>query len=150
MKKLTGTMLLAATAALASGTATATDPEAYVLAKNTPTYGTIPAADMIYALMLHRPCRMPIANARNLREARIFNNRLHPERFDVGCWGITLDPSRAEAVVIGPTGHVSSGMALMSFARATINRDGDGTALGPAMTMEEYQRNIDEYEKSIR
>ncbi|WP_322068004.1 hypothetical protein [Burkholderia cenocepacia] len=148
MKKIVGALFLATL--MQGGIAYAADPEAFVLADKPSTYGAIPQSTMIYALMLHRPCKMPIANARNLKEARIFNNRRHPDRFDVGCWGITLDPSHAEAVVIGPTGTVSSGMALTAFVRATINRDGDGTELGPAMTQEEYRRNIDAYEKSIR
>lgn len=148
MKKITVIALLAA--ALASGSALGADPQAYVLADKPPADGIIPASSMLYALMFNMPCGLPIAHARNLKRARIFNNRNHPERPDIGCWGVTLSPSKDEVVVIGPTGSVSDRMSLTAFVRATISKNGDGTALGPAMTSDDRQRNIDAYEKSIR
>jgi hypothetical protein len=148
MKKFTGTMLLAA--ALASGNALGAGPEAYVLADKPPAYGVIPASSMLYALMLNRRCDLPIANAHNLKMAEIFNNRSHPERPDIGCWGVTLSPSKDEVVVIGPTGTMSDPMSLTAFVRATVAKNGDATASGPAMTSEERQRNIDAYAKSAR
>ncbi|MCA8492551.1 hypothetical protein [Burkholderia arboris] len=105
---------------------------------------------MIYALMLRSPCTMPIANAKNLKAARIFNNRSHPDRFDIGCWGITLDPSHAEVAVIGPNGHVSSDMSLTQFTRVTLSSNGDGTDMGPAMTQEQFRQNLEAYAKSRR
>jgi hypothetical protein len=148
MKKITGTMLLAA--ALASGSALGAGPEAYVLADKPPAYGIIPASSMIYALTLNRRCDLPIANAHNLKMAEIFNNRSHPERPDIGCWGVTQDPSHAEVVVIGPTGFVSSGMSLTQFTRVSLQADGSALTIGPAMTQEEYLENVRRYEKSLR
>ncbi|WP_176331145.1 hypothetical protein [Burkholderia vietnamiensis] len=148
MKKTSSILAIAAT--IVTGNALAADTEAYVLASKPPAYGMIPAANMIYALMLKDPCLLPIANAKNMRMAAIFNNKLRPDHPDIGCWGRTLHPSKAEVFVIGPTGEIISGISLTAFVRATINRDGDGTALGPAITPEDFRKNIDEYQKSIR
>ncbi|WP_257744603.1 hypothetical protein [Burkholderia glumae] len=137
-------------AIIASGTATAADPEAFVLSSKPPAYGMIPASTIIYALMLHQPCTRLIPNANAMLAARLFNNLNHPERFDQGCWALTLDPSKAEVLVIGPTGHISTGMSLTQFTKATINASGDGTAIGPAMTHAEFMKNLQDYEKSLR
>lgn len=148
MNKFTGAALIAA--ALASGSALADGHDAYVLADRPAASGTIPASSMIYALSTDSPCSLPIANAHNLKMAAIFNNRSHPERPDIGCWGVTLSPSRDEVVVVGSTGSVQGGMSLTAFVRATIDKSGNATAIGPAMTPDERQRNIDAWNKSIR
>ncbi|RSB84873.1 hypothetical protein EGT47_27655 [Burkholderia cenocepacia] len=148
MKK---TSLIVATAAmLAWGNALAVENEAYVLADKPPIDGVIRQRDMIYALMLKDPCLLPIANAKNLRMAAIFNNRRHPERPDVGCWGKTLSPTKDEAIVIGPTGALSDTMTLTSFLRVSLDRNGDGKVLGAAMTYDQYHKSVDSYEKSLR
>ncbi|MDN7413492.1 hypothetical protein QZM42_33745 [Burkholderia vietnamiensis] len=144
-------ILVASIAALIfCGSAIAAENEAYVLANKPPVDGEIRQQDMIYALMLKDPCLLPIANARNLRMAAIFNDRRHPDRPDVGCWGKTLSPTKAEVMVIGPTGALSGTMSLTSFTRVSLDRNGDGKVLGPAMTYEQLRNNIDTYEKSLR
>ncbi len=50
--------------------------------------------------------------------------------------------------MIGPTGDVSTDLSLTQFTRATINKAGDGSELGPAMTQEEFRRNLETYAKS--
>lgn len=85
-----------------------------------------------------------------MRAARLFINPYHHERFDNGCWALTLDPSKAEVLVIGSTGHITTGMSLTQFTKASINADGDGTAIGSAMTHAEFIKNLQDYEKSLR
>lgn len=148
MKK---TILITSIAALLGcGSAVAAENEAYVLANKPPVDGVIRQQDMIYALMLKDPCLLPIANAKNLRMAAIFNDRRHPDRPDVGCWGKTLSPTKAEVMVIGPTGTLSGTMSLTSFARVSLDRNGDGRVLGPAMTYDQFRNNVNAYEKSMR
>jgi hypothetical protein len=145
------TALIAALAAmLASASAHAVENEAYVLLSKPATNGVAQQQDLIYALMVKDPCMLNLANAGNLRMAAIFNDRRHPERPDVGCWGISANPSGAEVVVIGPTGHVSTGMALTQFKRASLNPDGSATTLGPAITQEQLQQNMESYARKLR
>lgn len=126
---------------------TANATEAFVMARGGPQgAGVIAQEQMLYALLINDPCMMPIANAKNLRMAAIFNN---PKKPDIGCWGKTLSPTKAEVVIIGPYGNVDEGN-LLNFTKVKLGPDGAGKVIGPAMTREEFEENIRSYQKSLR
>ncbi|MDN7803094.1 hypothetical protein [Burkholderia gladioli] len=137
-------------AALLTPTAAMAGNDAFVFAENPPVGGIIKKNDLLFALMLREPCMLRIPNGNFMLMAAIFNNRSNPDKPDVGCWALTTDPSKAEIIVVGPTGHVTSGMSLTEFTKASLLASGDAKVIGPAMTQQQFNDNLREYEKSRR
>ncbi len=131
-------------AALAVTTAAGAE-EAFVYPRANAAGQTIPRAGMLYSLSLSKKCPLPIANAANLRRAEIFN-RSKP---DVGCWGRSLQPGGAEAVIIGPYGNVETAN-LMNFKRVKLSPTGDGEVLGAAVSMDEFMDKVRTYHQSLQ
>ncbi|WP_455154512.1 hypothetical protein [Cupriavidus campinensis] len=138
MKVVAALLLFFATSAHAT--------EALVMTRNQQSKGVIAQEEMLYALLVNDPCMLPIANAKNLRMAAIFNN---PKKPDVGCWGRTLSPTKAEVVIIGPYGNTDEGN-LLNFVKVKLDANGAGKVLGPAMSREEFEQNIKKYHDSLR
>lgn len=138
MKKL---VLIAALAACTAASA----EEAFVYPRANAAGETIPRTGMLYSLSLTQKCALPIANAANMRRAEIFN-RPKP---DVGCWGRSLQPGGAEAVIIGPYGNVETAN-LMNFKRVKLSPNGDGEVLGAAVSMEEFMDKVKAYHQSLQ
>ena len=105
----------------------------------------IEADGMLYTLHITAKCKLTIANASNLRQADIYN-RSKP---DVGCWGKTLNPGGAEAIVIGPHGNIET-LTLLNLKRVELLRTGGAKVIGPALSMDEYTDNVRKYHDSLR
>ncbi|WP_419342812.1 hypothetical protein ACM1PE_07045 [Achromobacter sp. PD1] len=106
----------------------------------------MPKKEIIYTLYTSRPCPLPIANQKNLKLADIYNL----QRPSKGCWGIALEPTKSQVVVIGEYGSIASDLNLTNFARAKINGSGAYIIQGPAMSPEQYRANVKRYQDSLR
>ncbi|WP_334033433.1 hypothetical protein [Burkholderia gladioli] len=144
MKKIIAAMALAS---LAIGNSFAAGDEYYVLSKQQPVNGIIKKESMLYMLEPSRPCPYDFPSYRSLHSAFIFNPAL--KKAVPGCWGVTHDPSRAGVIVLGKDGSVSPELNLMNLYRVEATEDGV-KVLGPAMTYDQYQQNIEDYKKQLR
>jgi len=129
MKKVFLLMMLFSAAASAQ--------DAYVRTISGTATETVAADQYLLVLFKNKPCALPISNAPYMHKAEIFN----APNPDIGCWGKTLDASKAEILIIGPYGHKSRD-DLTNFYSATLDKDGTGHIKGRAMSYEEYFNNI--------
>ncbi|VVE79418.1 hypothetical protein [Pandoraea sputorum] len=140
MKKLMGAVL-----ALLSLSASAQDAYIY------PGWDTIgepiPKDDFRYVLFLKKKCELPIANAANLGRAEIYFKR--GGKPGVGCWGRTLNPTGAEIVIVDPFGSAETA-TMFNFAAVKFDRSGQAIVTGPALSIEQYQKNIKTFQDSLR
>lgn len=123
--------------------------EVYLL----PAYDTagekMPKNEILYALFLDRPCKLSIANQKNLRHADFYNPAFRNRKPDVGCWGMKLEPTKSEAIAISENGNVTT-LSLTELSRARVAKDGDYVIQGRAMTFEQYRANVKRYQDSFR
>lgn len=117
--------------------AAASAQDAYVMTRSAPSTETVSADQYIYVLFKDKPCKLPIADAPYMRKAAIFNTS-NP---DIGCWGKTIDASKAEILIVGPHGHKNSA-SLTEFYSATLDKDGTSHIKGRAMSFDEYFDNV--------
>ncbi|MBU9380637.1 hypothetical protein [Burkholderia gladioli] len=149
MKKILRVLFTCITA-ISSTAIARQDQVAFVFAQQGPDSGIIKKGDFLYVLALKEPCTLSIPNGKYMLAAKIFNNRAHPERPDIGCWALTTHPSKAEIVVVGPMGNVASGMSLTQFTKASLLPNGDAKVIGPAMTQQQFDENLRGYANSLR
>ncbi|HDR9022688.1 TPA: hypothetical protein QDB09_003242 [Burkholderia vietnamiensis] len=119
-----------------------------VMSSKQPTDGIIKNEDMLFMLDPKISCPFPVAGWESMHVAFIFNRAL--KNPVPGCWGMTNDPSGAEAIIVGSDGSVQPSVNLMNLQRVRMLSNGDGKILGPAMTYDQYQKNIADYKKQFR
>jgi hypothetical protein len=101
--------------------------------------------DMIYVLYSNVPCSLPLAAATTMQAAELVQGA----RLSRACWVPLLSPLGDEFSIVSQYGHVESG-SLLNFVEARFRGDGSVTAVGPAITQDEYRRRIQEYQRSMR
>ncbi|PEH83733.1 hypothetical protein [Burkholderia gladioli] len=131
MKNVVLLAMLVSSVASASST-----QDVFVMTKSTSSE-TLSPDQYIYVLFKNSPCKLPIANASNMRKAAIFNSASP----DIGCWGKTLGRGDADLVIIGPYGNIDNA-SLTEFYSAKLDSDGTGHITGRAMSLEKYLDNI--------
>ncbi|WP_322080191.1 hypothetical protein [Burkholderia cenocepacia] len=118
-----------------------------VMASKQPIDGIIKNSDMLFMLDTKVSCPFPVSGWERMHIAFIFNRSL--KKPVPGCWALTNDPSGAEAFIIGKDGSVLPSINMMNLQRVMVLDNGDGKIIGPAMTYEQYQKNITDYKKQF-
>ncbi|HEM8999476.1 TPA: hypothetical protein U2T46_001521 [Burkholderia cenocepacia] len=118
-----------------------------VMASKQPVDGIIKNSDMLFLLDTKVSCPFPVSGWERMHIAFIFNRSL--KNPVPGCWALTNDPSGAEAFIIGKDGSVLPSINMMNLQRAVVLDNGDGKVIGPAMTYEQYQKNITDYKNQF-
>ncbi|MGO4412495.1 hypothetical protein AB4Z27_06025 [Cupriavidus sp. KB_39] len=117
MKKLPLLLALIANAAFAQ--------TAYVTPPGTRKVGdTIETAKSIFVLHESAPCSLPIANAKHMRKAELYNAGVPA----IGCWGTILSATKGDYVIIGPYGNISKGN-LVGFSKVKLQPNGNGVII---------------------
>lgn len=101
--------------------------------------------EMIYVLYENVPCSLPIAAAQTMDAAEM----LQGSKLARACWAKILSPLSDEFTIVTQFGHVENG-SLLNFVEARFRGDGTVTAVGPAISQAEYQRRIQNYQRSMR
>jgi len=120
----------------------------YVFSKagrTVPPGQTIDREDMIYVLYSNVPCSLPIVAAPTMQAAELIQGR----GLARACWAPTLSPLSDEFTIVSQHGHVERG-SLLNFVKAEFRGDGTVASAGPAITPDEYQRRVQEYQRSMR
>ncbi|MCY1218768.1 hypothetical protein D9M68_648000 [compost metagenome] len=101
--------------------------------------------EMIYVLYENVPCSLPIASAQAMDAAEM----LQGSKLARACWAKILSPLSDEFTIVTQFGHVENG-SLLNFVEARFRGDGTVTAVGPAISQAEYQRRVQNYQRSMR
>ncbi|VVE69225.1 hypothetical protein PPN31119_03214 [Pandoraea pnomenusa] len=134
-------------ATLAAVTVSASAQDAYIFPGWDTVGEPIPKEDFQYVLYLKKKCELPIANAANLGRAEIYFKR--GGKPGIGCWGKTLNPTGAEIVIVDPFGN-SEKSTIFNFASVKFDRAGQAIVTGPALSIEQYHKNIKTFQDSLR
>lgn len=123
--------------------------EVYLLPGYDDVGNEMPKNELWYTLYLSRKCQLPIANQKNLLHADVYNPAFKNRKPDSGCWGMALEPTKSQVVIIEQYGHVRQ-LNLTAFARAKISGSGAYIIQGPAMTFEQVRENTKRYHDTLR
>ncbi|MGS1064105.1 hypothetical protein [Burkholderia glumae] len=105
----------------------------------------VPRRSLFMVFYQKLSCRLPINNAKNMRRAEILYGRKLVE----SCWGMTLSPLHDEFIYVTKFGSGGSG-SLFSMRTVRISPDGSAIVTGDALSHSEYERRLQDYQKSIR
>ncbi len=106
---------------------------------------TISRGSMVTVLYRDTPCRLPIVNAKDMRAAET----LHGRALVPGCWGNVVSPTKDRVVIVSTCGDARQD-SLTAFVEAKIQRDGSALYVRPAMSQEEFMKNVRSYHDSLR
>ncbi|TDV39522.1 hypothetical protein C7405_101641 [Paraburkholderia caballeronis] len=142
MKKL----LIALSAALACQFVQAADTSiVYVMPKIKVGPGsTIRHQDALFALT-SKPCGLNLRDAKYMRSAAIFLL----DHVEEGCWEQTDDPTGSEVLIVGRVQNPFKATAMSMVKARLIPHTWDSQYIGPAMTQEEYDANIQKWKQSL-
>lgn len=115
---------------------------AYVFA--TPIDEITPRAAMVAILYRDAPCELPFSQAKDMRAAEsLYGRALVP-----ACWGHLITPSKDKVVILTKFGD-SRNESLINYAEAKIQPDGSARFIRPAMSRDEFMKNVDAYHKAL-
>lgn len=106
---------------------------------------TIPRGSMVTVLYRDTPCRLPMVNAKDMRAAET----LHGRALVPGCWGMLVSPTKDRFVIVSTYGDARQD-SLTAYVEAKIQRDGSAQYVKPAMSQEEFMKNVRSYHDSLR
>jgi hypothetical protein len=116
---------------------------AYIFAA--PITEVTPRATMVAILYRDTPCGLPLSRAKDLRAAESLIGRgLVP-----ACWGRLASPANDGVLIVSKFGD-SRNESLVNYAEAKIQADGSAAVLKPAMSHDEFMKNVDAYHKALR
>ncbi|WP_147310615.1 hypothetical protein [Cupriavidus taiwanensis] len=105
----------------------------------------ISRGSMVTVLYRDTPCRLPIVNAKDMRAAET----LHGRALVPACWGTLVGPTKDRVVVVSTYGDARQD-SLTAYVEAKIQRDGSAQYVKPAMSQEEFMKNVRSYHDSLR
>ncbi len=117
---------------------------ALVFSAAPPGAAKIPRSEMVSVLYLTSPCELPIEHAKSMLRAELSIG----QGMVSGCWGAALSPTKDKVIQVTEFGEITTN-SLTSFVRAKITQDGSAEVIGPAMSMEEYFRNVRNYQQKF-
>lgn len=103
-----------------------------------------PRSSMIAILYRDTPCRLPISTAKDMRAAEsLYGRALVP-----ACWGKIVTPTKDQVVIVTKFGDARR-ESLINYAEVKVQPDGSAQFIGPAMSRDEFMKNVDDYHKAI-
>jgi hypothetical protein len=116
---------------------------AYIFA--TPIDEKTPRAAMVAILYRDTPCPLPLSHAKDMRAAEsLYGRGLAP-----ACWGKLVTPTKDEVVIVTKFGD-SRRESLLNYAETKIQPDGSALLVRPAMSREEFTKNVADHQKAMR
>lgn len=104
-----------------------------------------PRAAMVAILYRDTPCPLPLSHAKDMRAAEsLYGRSLVP-----ACWGKLVTPTKDEVVIVTKFGD-SRKESLINYAETKIQADGSAQFVKPAMSRDEFMKNVSDHQRSMR
>jgi len=104
----------------------------------------IPRAAMVAILYRDTPCALPLSGAQDLRAAEsLYGRGLVP-----ACWGKLVTPTKDAVIIVTKFGD-SRRESLLNYAETKIQPDGSAQFIRPAMSRDEFMKNVNEYHRAL-